>query len=121
MQILARMPKQEADPDRRRVLRQHAGADQAGKLAGALAGSGASRAPRIFDISRFGCQIEKGGLSDGANGQFVEIDFGGTLVTRAIIRWADHARLGLEFTRPLGSAQVEALLADPAPIRLRRL
>jgi hypothetical protein len=117
MQILARMPTQEADADRRRAVRQHAAQDQAGGFAGGPTG----RPQRIFDISRFGCQVEIGGLSDGANGQFVEIDFGGTLVTRAIIRWADHARLGLEFTRPLGSAQVEGLLADPAPIRLRRL
>ncbi|MFM9936506.1 MAG: PilZ domain-containing protein [Novosphingobium sp.] len=108
MQTLARMPTQEAPVDNRRVKRQRAGEVQSGRI------------QRIFDISRFGCQIESNDLADGANGQFVEIDFG-TVVTRAIIRWSDRARLGVEFTRPLGSGQVETLLAEPAPIRLRRL
>ena len=108
MQTLARMPSQEIEVDHRRVQRQRAGEGQAGRI------------QRIFDISRYGCQIESNDLADGANGQFVEIDFG-TVVTRAIIRWSDRARLGLEFTRPLGSGQVDTLLAEPAPIRLRRL
>jgi hypothetical protein len=102
------MPSQEIEVDHRRVQRQRAGEGQAGRI------------QRIFDISRYGCQIESNDLADGANGQFVEIDFG-TVVTRAIIRWSDRARLGLEFTRPLGSGQVDTLLAEPAPIRLRRL
>jgi len=80
----------------------------------------ASCVQRIYDISRYGCQIESSDLADGANGQFVEIDFG-SVVTRAIIRWSDRARLGVEFARPLGSREVDALLAEPAPICLRRL
>lgn len=108
MQTLARMLTQEPVVDNRRVQRERAGEGQSGRI------------QRIFDISRFGCQIESNDLADGANGQFVEIDFG-TVVTRAIIRWSDRARLGLEFTRPLGSVQVETLLNEPAPIRLRRL
>ena len=108
MQTLARMPSQEIEVENRRVQRQRAGDLQSGRI------------QRIFDISRYGCQLETNDLADGANGQFVEIDFG-TVVTRAIIRWSDRARLGLEFTRPLGSVQVETLLTDPAPIRLRRL
>ena len=108
MQTLARMPSQDIEVENRRVQRQRAGEGQSGRI------------QRIFDISRFGCQIETGDLADGSNGQFVEIDFG-TVVTRAIIRWSDRARLGLEFARPLGSAQVDTLLTDPAPIRLRRL
>jgi len=108
MQTLARMPSQDIEVDNRRVQRMRAGEVQPGRI------------QRIFDISRYGCQIESNDLADGANGQFVEIDFG-TVVTRAIIRWSDRARLGLEFTRPLGSAQVDTLLNEPAPIRLRRL
>lgn len=102
------MPSPDREVDHRRIQRERIGEDLQG------------RSQRIFDISRYGCQIESNDLSDGANGQFVEIDFGAH-VTRAIIRWADRARLGVEFTRPLGSVQVEALLARPAPIRLRRL
>ncbi|KPF87834.1 MAG: PilZ domain-containing protein [Sphingomonadales bacterium] len=94
--------------DNRRVRRQRAGENPAGRV------------QRIFDISRYGCQIESNDLADGASGQFVEIDFG-TVVTRAIIRWSDRARLGLEFARPLGSREVDTLLAEPAPIKLRRL
>jgi len=108
MQNPARMLSQEVAVDNRRVQRLRA-TDPA-----------AERVQRIFDISRYGCQIESMDLADGANGQFVEIDFG-TVVARAIIRWSDRARLGLEFARPLGSRQVDALLADTAPIRLRRL
>ncbi|WP_298195179.1 PilZ domain-containing protein [Novosphingobium sp.] len=94
--------------DNRRVQRMHAGE------------TSANRAQRIYDISRYGCQIESNDLADGASGQFVEIDFG-SVVTRAIIRWSDRARLGVEFARPLGSREVDALLAESAPIRLRRL
>ena len=112
MQTLARLPTREIEVDRRRIPRQRADEAQTGRVPGSIR--------RIFDISRYGCQIETNDLADGANGQFVEIDFG-TVVTRAIIRWSDRARLGLEFTRPLGSVQVETLLTDPAPIRLRRL
>jgi len=108
MQVLTRMPSQDNEVDYRRAQRQRTGDLQAGRI------------QRIFDISRYGCQIESNDLTDGSNGQFVEIDFG-SLVTRAIIRWSDRARLGLEFTRPLGSAQVDTLLNDPAQIRLRRL
>lgn len=108
MHIPARMLSQENAVDNRRVQRQRTGESTAGRV------------QRIFDISRYGCQIESGDLADGASGQFVEIDFG-TVVTRAIIRWSDRARLGLEFARPLGSRQVDTLLSEPAPIRLRRL
>ena len=112
MQNLARLPSQESEVDHRRAPRLRAGEGQVELQKG--------RIQRIFDISRYGCQIESNDLADGSNGQFVEIDFG-TVVTRAIIRWADRARLGLEFTRPLGSSQVEALLNEPAQIRMRRL
>ena len=108
MHMPARMLSQEVAVDNRRVQRMQAGAASSGRV------------QRIFDISRYGCQIESGDLADGANGQFVEIDFG-SVVTRAIIRWSDRARLGLEFARPLGSREVDTLLAEPAPIRLRRL
>ncbi len=108
MQMPARMLTQDAAVDNRRVQRQRASENTAG------------RANRIFDISRYGCQIESNDLADGASGQFVEIDFG-TIVTRAIIRWSDRSRLGLEFARPLGSREVDTLLAEQAPIRLRRL
>lgn len=108
MYIPARMLSQEDAVDNRRVQRMRAG-DSAG-----------NRVQRIYDISRYGCQIESNDLSDGANGQFLEIDFG-SVVTRAIIRWSDRARLGVEFARPLGSREVDALLAEPVPIRLRRL
>lgn len=108
MQIPARMLTQDAAVDNRRVQRQRAGESPAGRV------------QRIFDISRYGCQIESNDLADGASGQFVEIDFG-TVITRAIIRWSDRARLGVEFARPLGSREVDALLTEPAPIRLRRL
>lgn len=108
MHIPARMLTHEHAVDNRRVQRQRAGENPAGRV------------QRIFDISRYGCQIESNDLADGASGQFVEIDFG-TVVTRAIIRWSDRARLGLEFARPLGSREVDTLLAEPAPIKLRRL
>ena len=120
MRNLARMPKQDIEVDNRRVQRHRAGERQAASNSAPISGRIPGSIRRIFDISRYGCQIETGDLADGANGQFVEIDFG-TIVTRAIIRWSDRARLGLEFTRPLGSAQVDALLAEPAAIRLRRL
>jgi hypothetical protein len=112
MQTLARLPTREIEVDRRRIPRKRADEAQTGRVPGSIR--------RIFDISRYGCQIEATDLADGANGQFVEIDFG-TLVARAIIRWSDQARLGLEFTRPLGSAQVDSLIAEASPIRLRRL
>ena len=108
MHIPARMLTHEDAVDNRRVRRQRAGETATGRV------------QRIFDISRYGCQIESNDLADGASGQFVEIDFG-SVVTRAIIRWSDRARLGLEFARPLGSREVDTLLAEPAPIRLRRL
>jgi hypothetical protein len=108
MHIPARMLSREDAVDNRRVQRIRAG------------DTTASRVQRIYDISRYGCQIESSDLADGANGQFVEIDFG-SVVTRAIIRWSDRARLGVEFARPLGSREVDALLAEPAPICLRRL
>jgi hypothetical protein len=108
MHMPARMLTQEVAVDNRRVQRQRAGETAAGRV------------QRIFDISRYGCQIESNDFADGASGQFVEIDFG-SVVTRAIIRWSDRARLGLEFARPLGSREVDTLLAEPAPIRLRRL
>jgi PilZ domain len=108
MHIPARMLTQEDTVENRRVQRTRGGEAAVGRV------------QRIFDISRYGCQIESNGLTDGASGQFVEIDFG-SVVTRAIIRWSDRARLGVEFTRPLGSREVDALLAEPAPIRLRRL
>ncbi len=120
MRNLARMPKQDIEVDHRRVQRQRAGEPQAAPHSAPLSGRIPGSIQRIFDISRYGCQIESADLADGANGQFVEIDFG-TVVTRAIIRWSDCTRLGLEFTRPLGSAQVDTLLAEPAAIRLRRL
>jgi PilZ domain len=112
MQIPARMLSSDPAEDNRRVERMRTGEAQRGIAAG--------RVQRIFDISRYGCQIESNDFADGANGQFVEIDFG-TVVTRAIIRWSDRARLGVEFARPLGSRQLDTLLAEPAPIRLRRL
>ncbi len=108
MQIPARMLSHDQALDNRRVQRLRAGDAASGRV------------QRIFDISRYGCQIESNDLADGASGQFVEIDFG-TVITRAIIRWSDRARLGLEFARPLGSRDVDALLAETAPIRLRRL
>lgn len=108
MHMPARMLSPEVAVDNRRVQRRPAGNGTGGRV------------QRIFDISRYGCQIESHDLADGASGQFVEIDFG-TVVTRAIIRWSDRARLGLEFARPLGSREVDALLAEPAQIRLRRL
>ena len=108
MHIPARMLTHEDAVDNRRVRRQRAGENPAGRV------------QRIFDISRYGCQIESNDLADGASGQFVEIDFG-SVVTRAIIRWSVRARLGLEFARPLGSREVDTLLAEPAPIKLRRL
>ncbi len=108
MHIPARMLTQADTVENRRVQRTRAGNPATGRV------------QRIYDISRYGCQIESNDLADGANGQFVEIDFG-TVVTRAIIRWSDRARLGVEFARPLGSRQVDALLAEPVPIRLRRL
>lgn len=108
MHIPARMLTHEDAVDNRRVQRQRAGENPAGRV------------QRIFDISRYGCQIESNDLADGASGQFVEIDFG-SVVTRAIIRWSDRARLGLEFARPLGSREVDTLLTESAPIRLRRL
>jgi hypothetical protein len=108
MHIPARMLSREDAVDNRRVQRMRA------------ADTAANRVQRIYDISRYGCQIESNDLADGASGQFVEIDFG-SVVTRAIIRWSDRARLGVEFARPLGSREVDALLAEPAPIRLRRL
>lgn len=108
MHIPARMLSQDVVIDNRRALRQRAADPDAG------------RGQCIFDISRYGCQVENSELADGASGQFVEIDFG-SIVTRAIIRWSDRARLGLEFVRPLGSREVDSLLAEPAPIRLRRL
>lgn len=112
MQMPARMLSNDSVVDNRRVQRMRAGEGQPSPSAG--------RVQRIFDISRYGCQIESNDMADGATGQFVEIDFG-TVVTRAIIRWSDRTRLGLEFARPLGSRQVDTLLAEPAPIRLRRL
>jgi hypothetical protein len=120
MRNLARMPKQDIEVDHRRVQRQRAGEQQAAPISAPKSGRIPGSIQRIFDISRYGCQIETGDLADGATGQFVEIDFG-TMLTRAIIRWSDSARLGVEFTRPLGSAQVDALLVEPAAIRLRRL
>jgi hypothetical protein len=108
MQNPVRMLSQDVAVENRRVQRMRADAFPAGRV------------QRIFDISRYGCQIESNDLADGANGQFVEIDFG-SVVTRAIIRWSDRARLGLEFARPLGSREVDTLLSEPAPIRLRRL
>jgi hypothetical protein len=108
MQIPARMLSQEDAVDNRRVQRMRAGDSVSGRV------------QRIYDISRYGCQIESNDLSDGANGQFLEIDFG-SVVTRAIIRWSDRARLGVEFARPLGSREVDVLLAEPGQIRLRRL
>ncbi len=108
MHIPARMLSQVDAVDNRRVQRMRAGDSASGRV------------QRIYDISRYGCQIESNDLSDGANGQFLEIDFG-SVVTRAIIRWSDRARLGVEFARPLGSREVDALLAEPVPIRLRRL
>ena len=108
MQVPARMLSQGIETENRRVQRQRAGEPLSGRV------------QRIFDISRYGCQIESNDLADGASGQFVEIDFG-SVVARAIIRWSDRARLGVEFARPLGSREVDALLAEPAPIRLRRL
>ncbi len=112
MQMPARMLSNDPVGDNRRVERL--------QTADTLRVQSAGRVQRIFDISRYGCQIESNDLADGASGQFVEIDFG-TVVTRAIIRWSDRARLGLEFARPLGSRQVDTLLSEPAPIRLRRL
>lgn len=108
MHIPARMLSHEDSVDNRRVQRMRA-SESAG-----------SRVQRIYDISRYGCQIESNDLTDGANGQFLEIDFG-NIITRAIIRWSDRARLGVEFARPLGSREVDALLAEPVSIRLRRL
>lgn len=108
MHIPARMLSHEDAVDLRRVQRMRASEATAGRV------------QRIYDISRYGCQIESNDLVDGASGQFVEIDFG-SIVTRAIIRWSDRARLGVEFTKPLGSRDVDALLTQPAPIRLRRL
>lgn len=108
MHIPARMLSHEDAVDNRRVQRMRTGEATAGRV------------QRIYDISRYGCQIESNDLLDGASGQFVEIDFG-SVVTRAIIRWSDCARLGVEFARPLGSRDVDALLAEPSPIRLRRL
>lgn len=110
------MPSREIEVDHRRAQRQRAGEVQPELHNGRSPGS----IRRILDISRYGCQIETNDLADGANGQFVEIDFG-TVVTRAIIRWADRARLGLEFTRPLGTAQVDILVNERAQVRLRRL
>jgi hypothetical protein len=76
MPILSKMPSSDVQVEHRRIPRHRLGEGAPG------------RSQRVFDISRYGCQIESNDLSDGANGQFVEIDFG-SHVTRAIIRWAD--------------------------------
>ena len=57
----------------------------------------------------------------GRIGQFVEIDFGSNILTRAIIRWAEPHRMGLEFTRPLASAQVDTVIETGTRVKLRRL
>jgi hypothetical protein len=76
---------------------------------------------RLVDISAFGCQFEGGALEDGRIGQFVEIDFGGDILTRAIIRWAEPNRMGLEFTRPLAGTHVDKVIETETRVKLRRL
>lgn len=77
--------------------------------------------PALADVSPYGCQIHSARSIDFRPGQFVEIDFGDDSPLRAIVRWSDAARLGLEFTRALAVARLDALLDTPGPVRLRRL
>ena len=76
---------------------------------------------RLVDVSAFGCLFEGGALEDGRIGQFVEIDFGSNILTRAIIRWSEPNRMGMEFTRPLSAANVDAVLAATTRAKFRRL
>ncbi|WP_295528949.1 hypothetical protein [Novosphingobium sp. Chol11] len=109
MQTLARMSERGPTRDSRRLERIRAAIH-----------SGAAGL-RLVDVSAFGCQFEGGALEDGRVGQFVEIDFGSDIITRAIIRWSEPNRMGLEFTRPLAGAQVDKVVQTPTRVKLRRL
>ncbi len=76
---------------------------------------------RLVDVSDFGCQFEVGALEEWRIGQFVEIDFGGNILARAIIRWCEPYRMGLEFSRALSNANVNAVVTGNSAITLRRL
>jgi hypothetical protein len=109
MQTLARLSEQGPTRDSRRLERIRSA------VRSAAAGL------RLVDVSAFGCQFEGGALEDGRIGQFVEIDFGSNILTRAIIRWSEPHRMGLEFTRPLAGAQVDTVIETGTRVKLRRL
>ena len=76
---------------------------------------------RLVDISDFGCQFEGSALEEWRIGQFVEIDFGGNILARAMIRWCEPYRVGVEFSRALSNANVNAVVTGDPCVKLRRL
>lgn len=109
MHTLARLSERGPTRDNRRLERIRAA------VRSAAAGL------RLVDVSAFGCQFEGGALEEGRIGQFVEIDFGSDILTRAIIRWSEPNRMGVEFTRPLAGAQVDTVIETGTRVKLRRL
>jgi len=79
------------------------------------------RTLRMVDISPFGCGLEVAGAEFYQPGQFVQMTLGDDLTIRAIVRWTGKRRIGLEFTRPLASRDVQAALGMQGPSGLTRL
>lgn len=79
------------------------------------------RTRRLVDISPFGCGLEVAEAAYYQAGQFVQMTFDDDLTIRAIVRWTGETRLGLEFTRPLASAEVETALTPGVSIGFNRL
>jgi hypothetical protein len=82
------------------------------------AGISSPNAIDLVDISPFGCGLSLQDADNYQPGRFIEITFSEAVTARAIIRWSTADRLGVEFSRALGSAQVDSISASLEPIAI---
>jgi hypothetical protein len=70
-------------------------------------------AVRLVDLSSNGCCLGFAEAVDYRPGQFVRLGFAGeTEAVRAIVRWCEPARIGVEFTTGLTGARIDAILGE---------
>jgi hypothetical protein len=79
----------------------------------AMSPANSIEAVRLVDLSSNGCCLGFAEAVDYRPGQFVRLGFGGEKeAVRAIVRWCEPARIGVEFTTGLTSARIDAILGE---------
>jgi len=71
----------------------------------------ATETVRLVDLSTHGCSLGFAVATALRQGQFVRLAFHGQSdAVRAIVRWSDGCRVGVEFTRGLPGPAIDAIL-----------